>query len=201
VKRGKFCIFAAMKLKLLLLLALFSLKMRAQVVADVAQYVPLAATVGLDFCGVEAKHTLRERICLAATSFAALTATAGALKLTVSERRPDHSDYRSFPSGHAARAFAGAELVRSEYGWAWGIGAYALATGVGVLRITGDHHYTHDVLAGAAIGIAGSRLAYWLLPLERRWLGWETDDVSIGAVPTFSPDSRSVGFALTMTFH
>lgn len=190
-----------MKLKLLLLLALFSLKMRAQVVADVAQYVPLAATVGLDFCGVEAKHTLRERICLAATSFAALTATAGALKLTVSERRPDHSDYRSFPSGHAARAFAGAELVRSEYGWAWGIGAYALATGVGVLRITGDHHYTHDVLAGAAIGIASSRLAYWLLPLERRWLGWETDDVSIGAVPTFSPDSRSVGFALTMTFH
>ena len=190
-----------MKLKLLLLLALFSLKMRAQVVADVAQYVPLAATVGLDFCGVEAKHPLRERICLAATSFAALTATAGGLKLTVSERRPDHSDYRSFPSGHAARAFAGAELVRSEYGWAWGIGAYALATGVGVLRITGDHHYTHDVLAGAAIGIASSRLAYWLLPLERRWLGWETDEVSVGAVPTFSPDTRSVGFALTMTFH
>ena len=51
-----------MKLKLLLLLALFSLKMRAQVVADVAQYVPLAATVGLDFCGVEAKHTLDAKI-------------------------------------------------------------------------------------------------------------------------------------------
>ena len=190
-----------MKLKILLFWVLFPLKMNAQVVGDVAQYVPLATAVGLDFCGVEAKHPLRERICLAATAFTTLTATAGALKLTVSERRPDGSDYRSFPSGHAARAFAGAEMVRSEYGWAWGLGAYALATGVGILRITGDHHYTHDVLAGAAIGVASTRLAYWLLPVERRLLGWESKEVSIGAVPTYSPASQSVGFALTMTFH
>lgn len=190
-----------MKLRLLLLSLLFSLRLQAQIVDDGLQYVPLAAAVGLDFCGIEARHPLRERICLAATAYTALTATAGGLKIIVSERRPDDSDNRSFPSGHAARAFAGAELVRSEYGMKWGAAAYAVATTVGVLRIAGDHHYVHDVLAGAAIGFASARLAYWLLPIEREVLGWESEDLSIGAVPTFAPDSRTIGIALTMTLH
>ena len=188
-----------MKAKLVVLMLLLSLRLQAQVVHDVVQYVPLAAAVGLDFCGVEARHPLRERLALSATAYAALTASAGALKLTVHERRPDGSDDRSFPSGHAARAFAGAELVRSEYGWGWGAAAYAVATTVGVLRVTGDRHYTHDVVAGAAIGFASARLACWLLPVERRLLGWESKDLSIDAVPTYAPDSRTVGFALTMT--
>jgi len=188
------------KAKVLFLLVLFSLRLQAQVVDDGLQYVPLAATIGLDYCGVEARHTLRERIALTATAYATLTAVAGGMKLTVSERRPDGSDCRSFPSGHAARAFAGAELVRSEYGWGWGLGAYALATGVGVLRVAGDHHYTHDVLAGAAVGVLSARLAYWVLPLERRIFGWDKKDISVSALPTYAPDTRTVGFAVAMTF-
>ena len=137
--------------KLLLLLALTGLQVQAQTLDDGLQYVPAAAAVGLDFCGVEARHELRERIALTATAYAAMTAVTGGLKLTVSEQRPDGSDCHSFPSGHAARAFMGAELVRSEYGWQWGVGAYAFATGVAALRVAGDHHYLHDVAAGAAI--------------------------------------------------
>lgn len=194
-----FYIFAAMKLKLLLFLSLFPLLLRAQLIDDGLQYVPLAAAVGLDFCGAEARHSLRERLALTATAYATLTASAGTLKVLVHERRPDGSDLHAFPSGHAARSFAGAELVRSEYGWAWGAAAYAIATTVSVLRVQGDRHYTHDVVAGAAIGIASTRLAYWLLPWERKVLGWESKDISIGAMPTFNPDSRSVGIALTMT--
>ena len=115
--------------------AVWGLPLRSQVIDDGLQYVPYAAAIGLDYCGVGAvaRHPLRERIAVAATSYAALTAVAGGMKLTVSERRPDGSDTRSFPSGHAARAFAGAELVRSEYGWQWGVCAYAVATGVSVL--------------------------------------------------------------------
>jgi len=190
-----------MKLKILLLLVFFSLKLRAQVVDDALLFVPYAATLGLDFCGVEAHHPFPERLALTATSFASLTVTAGALKLAVDERRPDGSNYRSFPSGHAARAFAGAELVRSEYGWAWGAAAYALATTVGVLRVTGDHHYTHDVVAGAAIGIASTRLAYWLLPLEKKLLGWDNENMTVSALPAYNHDTRSFGVALTATLY
>jgi membrane-associated phospholipid phosphatase len=197
----KICNFATMKLKFLLLLVLFSLKLRAQVADDALQYVPFAAAVGLDFCGVEARHLLRERIALTATSFASLTVTAGTLKLTVSERRPDGSNCHSFPSGHAARAFAGAELMRSEYGWAWGTAAYALATTVGVLRVTGDHHYTHDVVAGAVIGIASTRLAYWLLPLEKKLFGWDNENMTVSALPAYNHDTRSFGVALTATLY
>ena len=188
-----------MKLKLTFFFALLQTialyPLRAQVVDDGLQYVPMAAAVGLDFCGVEARHPLRERIAVAATSYAALTAMAGTLKLTVKEWRPDGSDYRSFPSGHAARAFAGAELVRSEYGWQWGIGAYAVAAGVGVLRITGDHHYTHDVLAGAAVGILSARLAYLVLPWERKLFGWEEKDFAVTALPTYDYTTRTIGLA------
>ena len=185
-------------LTVLLLLPLTAL--RAQVLDNTLQYVPMAAAVGLDFCGVEARHPLRERIALTATAYGALTAVAGGLKLTVHERRPDGSDDRSFPSGHAARAFAGAELVRSEYGWGWGAAAYAVATGVGVLRVTGDHHYTHDVVAGAAIGVLSARAAYWLLPLERKLLGWNESGRTAMALPAYSPDTKSVGVVFTMTY-
>ena len=192
-----FCNFATMKLKLILFLTALQTvalqPLRAQIIDNSLQYVPIAATIGLDFCGVEARHPLRERVALTVTSYAALTVAAGALKLTVNEWRPDGSDNRSFPSGHAARAFAGAELVRSEYGWKWGASAYAIATGVGILRIAGEHHYTHDVLAGATVGILSARLAYWLLPFERKIFKWEEKDFAVTALPTYDGATQTVG--------
>lgn len=180
-------------------MALSGLQMQAQTLDDVLQYVPAAAAVGLDFCGTAASHELRERIALTATAFTALTVVTGSLKLAVSERRPDGSDYNSFPSGHAARAFMGAELVRSEYGWQWGVGAYAVAAGVAALRVTGDCHYLHDVVAGAAVGVLSARFAYWLLPYERRLLGWDKDKVSVSALPAYDYGNRAFGVALTAT--
>ena len=190
-----------MKVIFLFLTLLFASPVRAQVLHDVAQYVPLGAAVGLEYCGVEACHPLRERVALTATAFTALTGVAGVMKLTISEKRPDGSDWRSFPSGHAARAFAGAELVRSEYGLEWGLAAYGVATIVGVMRVAGDHHYVHDVVAGAAVGVAAARLAYWLLPFERKLFGWESDAVSIAALPMFQAETRSIGLSMTMTLH
>lgn len=187
-----------MKVIILLLMLSVSSRLNAQVADDVGQFVPMASVIGMGFCNIEARHNLRERLTLTASSFAALTAVTGGLKLLINERRPDGSDSRSFPSGHAARAFAGAELVRSEYGWGWGIGAYALAAGVGVLRVTGDHHYAHDVVCGAAVGFLSSRLAYWLLPLELRLFGWDKGDVVVTALPAFS--NCSGGLALSLSW-
>ena len=188
-----------MKLKLIIFLAALQVTARAQIIDNGLQYVPMAAAIGLDYCGIEARHPLRERIAVTATSYIALTAMAGALKLTVSERRPDGSDYRSFPSGHAARAFAGAELVRSEYGTQWGMAAYAVAAGVGILRIAGEHHYAHDVLAGAAIGVLSARIAYWALPFERKIFKWEEKDMTINAMPTYEHETRTVGIAFQVS--
>lgn len=73
-------------------------------------------------------------------------------KYAFNETRPNGGSH-SFPSGHTAAAFTGAEFIRKEYGWWWGIPAYAMASYVGWSRVDARQHYTHDVLAGAAIGI------------------------------------------------
>lgn len=80
-------------------------------------------------------------------------AVTAALKFSVREERPNGSDRRSFPSGHTSLAATGAEFIRKEYGWGWGVPAYLLTGFVGWSRVQADQHYTHDVLAGAAVGI------------------------------------------------
>ena len=89
-------------------------------------------------------------------------ATAGAtliLKYSVRETRPDHSNRRSFPSGHTSVAFATATYLQRRYGWRFGVPAYAVAAYIGWGRIYSQKHYWWDVLAGAAIG-AGSALVF-----------------------------------------
>ena len=76
-----------------------------------------------------------------------------ALKYSVHEERPNGEDSHSFPSGHAAVTFAGAEFIRKEYGWGWGIPAYVAATFVGFSRVNAKEHYTWDVISGATIGV------------------------------------------------
>lgn len=90
----------------------------------------------------------------------ALTAvtTVGAtmlLKWVVNERRPDGSDYHSFPSGHSSSTFATAAFLQRRYGWKVGAPAYALATYTAWGRVFAKKHHWWDVVAGAAIG-AGS---------------------------------------------
>lgn len=42
-----------------------------------------------------------------------------ALKAVINEERPDHSDNKSFPSGHAAIAFAAARSIDKEFHCKW----------------------------------------------------------------------------------
>lgn len=90
-------------------------------------------------------------------AFTAAT-TAGAtllLKYCVSEERPNHKNFHSFPSGHTSASFATAAFLQRRYGWKLGAPAYALATYVAWGRVFSKNHYWWDVVAGAAIG-AGS---------------------------------------------
>ena len=55
-------------------------------------------------------------------------------------------------------------------------------------------------MAGAAIGVLSARAAYWLLPLERKLLGWNESGRTAMALPAYSPDTKSVGVVFTMTY-
>ncbi len=79
-------------------------------------------------------------------------ATVGPVKLTVRRRRPDGSDRRSFPSGHAANAFAVAGVMQRRYGPYVGVPLFAVGAIVGAVRMHDDHHFLSDVVAGAALG-------------------------------------------------
>jgi membrane-associated phospholipid phosphatase len=68
---------------------------------------------------------------------------------------------KSFPSGHAATSFAFASVVAHRYPHNWWVklGAYGLATGVSLARVTGKKHYPSDVLIGGTLGyISGTYL-------------------------------------------
>ena len=152
--------------------------------------VPGAAYLGLDWIGVDAKHSGKERIAALVTAIAVQQAAVQALKYTTSVMRPDGSTANSFPSSHTSTAFMGAELVRIEYGPWWGLGAYTLATGVALMRIYNNRHWVSDLIGGAGIGIISAQAAYWLLPLERRLLDWD----AVCITPT------GAGLAMTMSF-
>ena len=87
--------------------------------------------------------------------------------MTASVERPDGSSRNSFPSGHTATAFMGAEFLRKEY-WdvsPWiGVAGYAVAAGTGFFRMYNNRHWLTDVLTGAGIGILSTQAAYWLYP-------------------------------------
>jgi membrane-associated phospholipid phosphatase len=92
-----------------------------------------------------------------AEAYASAMAVVYVLKPLVDRTRPDGGS-QSFPSGHAASAFAGAAFLQIRYGWCFGIPAYAVASFVGYSRVESKRHYTSDVVAGAAIGIATNLL-------------------------------------------
>lgn len=170
-------------------------------VDDYLQYLPVAAGLGLGFTGIRTRHSFRERVAITATSYAAMGLMVNVTKWSVREKRPGSDARNSFPSGHTATAFMGAEIVRTEYGNACGIGAYVLATSIAVLRLYNDRHWLNDVLAGAGIGILSARIAYWLLPYERKLFRWEAHGKpSLSALPSYNPAAKTFNLSVTAVF-
>lgn len=152
---------------------------------DYMQFAPAAATYVLDWCGVKARHSLKDRTIILAMSGLIMATVTTTMKYTFREMRPDGSARNSFPSGHTATAFMGAEMLRAEY-WhksPWiGVAGYAVAAGVGFFRIYNNRHWLNDIIAGAGVGILSTRLAYWLYPKIFRDRGCENARGSRAAI-------------------
>jgi membrane-associated phospholipid phosphatase len=82
------------------------------------------------------------------------------LKRTTHVERPDSSDDQSFPSGHAARAFAASTFVHRRYGLAYAAPLYAVSLWIGATRVNADKHRWGDVAGAAALAAAST---WWLV--------------------------------------
>ncbi len=96
---------------------------------------------------------------------------AGVLKIVIGRARPEfaiktgfygfsffdghHSYFRSFPSSHAATAFAIIHLLRGN--WYWYL---SMTLCIGSRLLLGEH-YLSDVIAGGMLGIFAGKLGSW----------------------------------------
>lgn len=164
------------------------------------QYAPMAAVYALNLAGVKGKHGVVDQTALYILSFGIMGVSTTAIKRLADRPRPDGSNNYSFPSGHTANAFAAAEFLNQEYRdvspWI-GYAGYTVATATGVLRMYNNKHWLSDVVAGAGIGIASTKIAYLVYPhLRKLVIGKQS--VRYSMVPAYQ--QKTVGIALNGTF-
>lgn len=140
---------------------------------DYLRFAPAVAVYGLNAMGIKGRNNFRDRSMIYLLSNVVMTGAVFGIKSFSNQQRPDGSDYYSFPSGHTAAAFASAEFMRMEYKdvspW-YGVAGYVAAGATGALRMYNNRHWMSDVLAGAGIGIASTKIAYWVYPAIKRKL-------------------------------
>ena len=125
------------------------------------------------------------------TADAVITATiiGEGLKRITHKKRPDGSNYESFPSGHATAAFTVATM-QAHYHPRQAIFWYAGATTIAASRVKLHRHYTVDVIAGAALGFATARLE----------LGQSRGLLLRPFIRQTAPDNRVTGMSFSKSF-
>lgn len=125
--------------------------------ADTIETLGSIGAIALPASGLvaAAAHKDKQGALQLAEAYGVTMAIVYVLKPIVDRQRPDGGS-ESFPSGHAASAFAGATFLQRRYGWSYGVPAYAVATFVAYSRVESKRHWTSDVIAGGAIGIASN---------------------------------------------
>ncbi len=163
---------------------------------DFSQYAPFASVYALNAFGVKGKNNFKDRTIILTTAYLIMGGTVGILKSTATVDRPDGSSSNSFPSGHTATAFMGAEFLYQEYKdvsiW-YGISGYAVATGTGFFRMYNNRHWLTDVAAGAGIGILSTKIAYWVHPFIKETLFKDKKDTNGIIVPFYNGKEYGLG--------
>jgi len=158
-------------------------------VDDYMQFAPAVAAYTLKLCKVESAHNLLDMTILYGLSSILAGGIISKTKVITARDRPDHSNNRSFPSGHTQTAFVAAEFLHQEYKnqsvWI-SIGGYSAATFVGIARVYNNKHWVSDVVAGAGIGILSTKLVYWIYPCFRKKFGKNDQALQTFVFPGYS---------------
>lgn len=137
-------------------------------IEDYMLLAPAAAVYGMNIFGLKGQNNLVDRSVIYGMSNLIANGFVFGLKYLGIQERPDSSDNYSFASGHTAEAFVSAEFMHQEYKgrvhWSVTAAGYAVAAGVGYLRMYHNKHWLSDVVAGAGIGMASTRFAYYIYP-------------------------------------
>lgn len=168
---------------------------------DYVQYSPFLSVYALNAIGIQGMNNFKDRTTILATAYLIMGGSVNIIKQTSRVKRPDGSDTRSFPSGHTATAFMGAEFLHQEYkdvsAW-YGITGYVVAAGTGLYRMSNEKHWLTDVATGAGIGILSTKIAYWIHPLIKKTIFKDKDKTNGIVMPFYN--GREYGLGLSKTF-
>lgn len=168
---------------------------------DFSQYVPFLSVYGLNAIGIKGQNNFKDITIILGTAYIIMGGTVNILKGTGNVERPDATSKNSFPSGHTATAFMGAEFLYQEYKdvsiW-FGVAGYLMATGTGMFRMYNNRHWLTDVAAGAGIGILSTKIAYKIHPLIKRTIFKNKENTNGIVMPFYN--GREFGLNLSMTF-
>jgi hypothetical protein len=164
------------------------------------QWSPAVAVFGLNLIGVHGEHNLADRSILFGMALLIQEIIVFPTKRISGEYRPNGQGTESFPSGHTANAFAGAEFFRREFKnlspW-YSVAAFVAAGTTGFLRMYNNKHWFSDVVAGAGAGILSTDLSYLLFPVVKKIFFRHTHRSAM-VMPTYS--DKIFGVALAKGF-
>lgn len=168
-------------------------------VDEYLQYTPALSVYALNAIGIEGKHRFKERTVILGTAAIIAGVPVSVLKNQRIVIRPNGKNAFSFPSGHTALAFLGAEFLHQEYKdvsvW-YSISGYAVATATGIFRIYNNNHWFSDVVAGAGIGIFATKIAYWVYPLIEKTFFSESEGTAGMVLPYYN--GQEIGLTVSV---
>ncbi|MEH6682228.1 MAG: phosphatase PAP2 family protein [Sediminicola sp.] len=167
---------------------------------DFSQYSPFLSVYALNAMGIQGKNNFKDRTIVLGTAYIIMGGSVNILKKTTKVTRPDGSSSTSFPSGHTATAFMGAEFLYQEYKdvsvW-YGITGYVVAAGTGLFRMHNEKHWLTDVATGAGIGILSTKIAYWMHPLIKETIFKDKEKTNGIVMPFYNGKEYGLGFSMT----
>lgn len=170
---------------------------------DFSQYAPFVSVYALNGFGIKGENDFKDRTIILASAYLVMSCSVLALKSATHVERPDGSSRNSFPSGHTATAFMGAEFLYQEYKdvsiW-YGVGGYAVAAATGFFRMYNNRHWLTDVAAGAGIGMLSTKIAYWSFPFFRDIFSRHSRKSSVNAVLLPYYNGRQSGLSFAVAF-
>ncbi len=165
------------------------------------QSLAFLSVYALNLFGVKGKNNFKDRSIVLATAYLIMGTSVTVLKRTTHRQRPNQTGFTSFPSGHTATAFMGAEFLYQEYKdvspW-YGVSGYFIAAGTGYLRMYNNKHWFSDVVAAAGIGILSTKIAYWVQPLFKDLFSKKQTATKTAVVPYYN--KNEMGLAMSMSF-